>query len=122
MNRVNPKCSNTPWGRWEVLLDESGYKVKRITVSPGKRLSYQKHTRRWEHWTVVKGSALVTLDGEEEPLAVGQNIDIPRESAHRIANSGKTDLVFIEVQFGEYFEEDDIVRLEDDFGREDRNR
>ncbi|HXZ61300.1 MAG TPA: phosphomannose isomerase type II C-terminal cupin domain, partial [Acidimicrobiales bacterium] len=94
-------------------------KVKRIVVHPGKRLSYQRHAQRAEHWFIVSGAAKVTLDGEDIALGPGESIDIPRGSAHRIANVGETDLVFIEVQHGTYFGEDDIVRLEDDFGRVD---
>jgi mannose-6-phosphate isomerase-like protein (cupin superfamily) len=109
-----------PWGKWEVLLDEPGYKVKRIIVLPGKRLSYQKHFKRKEHWILVEGEALVTLDGKDIPLMAGDSIDIPLASAHRIANPGKTPLVFIEIQSGHYFGEDDIVRLQDDYGREDK--
>lgn len=106
-----------PWGRWEVLLDEPFYKVKRITVLPDKRLSYQKHFKREEHWTIVEGQALVTLDGRDIPLDPGATIHIPCGTAHRIANPGQDALVFIEVQRGTYFGEDDIVRLQDDYGR-----
>ncbi|MFH1017276.1 MAG: phosphomannose isomerase type II C-terminal cupin domain [Pseudomonadota bacterium] len=106
-----------PWGRWEVLLDEPSYKVKRITVNSGKRLSYQKHARRREHWMVVEGEAVVTLDGRAARLKQGEAIDIPAGTAHRVANEGSAPLVFIEIQTGNYFGEDDIVRLEDDFGR-----
>jgi mannose-6-phosphate isomerase-like protein (cupin superfamily) len=106
-----------PWGHWEVLLDEPAYKVKRITVRSDKRLSYQKHFRREEHWTIVQGQALVTLDGQQMLLDAGRTIAIPRQAAHRIANPGPQDLVFIEVQCGTYFGEDDIIRLEDDYGR-----
>lgn len=109
-----------PWGRWEVLLDEPTYKVKRITVLSDKRLSYQKHFKREEHWTIVQGEALVTLDGREIPLQAGATIHIPCETAHRIANPGPHELVFIEVQRGTYFGEDDIVRLQDDYGRDQR--
>ncbi|MFQ5965167.1 MAG: phosphomannose isomerase type II C-terminal cupin domain [Candidatus Scalinduaceae bacterium] len=109
--------ASPPWGRWEVLLDEPNYKVKRITVLPGKRLSYQKHFKRNEHWMVVEGKALVILDDKEIYLEKGEAIDIPQEAAHRIANKGKGQLVFIEIQLGEYFGEDDIIRLEDDYGR-----
>ena len=108
-----------PWGKWEVLLDESRYKVKRITVNPGHRLSYQKHYKRKEHWTIVQGEATVTLDGREIPLKSGEHIDINFESAHRIANCGTEPMVFIEIQLGSYFGEDDIIRLEDDYGRSD---
>jgi len=107
-----------PWGTYTVLDDDApDHKVKRIVVLAGKRLSYQRHARRSEHWFIVSGTARVTLDGQERTLGAGQAIDIPVGSAHRIENVGRTDLVFIEVQHGDYFGEDDIVRLEDDFGR-----
>ncbi len=113
----NARKASPPWGRWEVLLDEPNYKVKRITVLSGKRLSYQKHFRRQEHWMVVEGNAVVTLDGKEIHLKKGETIDIPREAAHRIANRHNSQMTFIEIQLGEYFGEDDIIRLEDDYGR-----
>jgi mannose-6-phosphate isomerase-like protein (cupin superfamily) len=119
MNTPKPdeKMANPPWGMWEVLLDEPAYKVKRITVLPGKRLSYQKHFRRREHWMVVVGKGVVTIDGEDIDLENGKHIDIPPEAAHRMTNNGNEDLTFIEIQQGEYFGEDDIIRLEDDYGR-----
>jgi mannose-6-phosphate isomerase len=94
--------------------------VKRIVVSPGKRLSYQRHDRRAEHWFVLSGAGEAVLDGVSYPLAPGSAVDVPLQCAHRVANTGQEDLVFIEVQHGEYFGEDDIVRLEDDFGRAPR--
>ncbi|VAX23462.1 Mannose-1-phosphate guanylyltransferase / Mannose-6-phosphate isomerase [hydrothermal vent metagenome] len=106
-----------PWGFYEVLSDSDDIKVKRITVDPGQRLSYQRHRRRAEHWFIVEGKAIVTLDGEEHPLKAGQAIDIPQRSAHRVMNPGEAALSFIEVQTGDYFGEDDIERLEDDYGR-----
>jgi mannose-6-phosphate isomerase len=106
-----------PWGFFEVLSDREDHKVKRITVYPGKRLSYQRHRRRSEHWHVVAGSPVVTLDGRDIGLAAGQSVDIATGQAHRIANPGEENVVFIEVQRGDYFGEDDIERLEDDFGR-----
>ena len=112
-----PLSDVRPWGRWEILLTEPSYQVKRITVQPGKRLSYQRHLKRQEHWLIVQGEALATLEGREIALKTGDALDIPFEAAHRIANVGKTDMVFIEVQRGSYFGEDDILRLEDDFGR-----
>ncbi len=115
--KPNIREASPPWGKWEVLLDEPNYKVKRITVLPGKRLSYQKHFKRNEHWVVVEGKAVVTLDGKEMDLVKGETVDIPKEAAHRIANNGNKQLTFIEIQFGEYFGEDDIIRLEDDYGR-----
>jgi mannose-6-phosphate isomerase-like protein (cupin superfamily) len=107
-----------PWGNYTVLDDEAAdHKVKRIVVTPGKRLSYQKHAHRSEHWFVVSGVATVILDGAEHQLAPGESIDIAVGAAHRCENRGDAPVVFIEVQHGTYFGEDDIVRLEDDFGR-----
>jgi mannose-6-phosphate isomerase len=108
---------NRPWGSFTVLEDAPTYKVKRIEVTPGQRLSYQRHSRRAEHWFVVSGTAEVTLDGSLLPLGRQEAIDIPRGAAHRIANTGHDTLVFVEVQHGDYFGEDDIERLDDDFGR-----
>ncbi len=110
--------SDRPWGNYTVLSgDAPDHKVKRIVVHPGKRLSLQYHAKRAEHWFVVAGTAQVTLDGTVTELTPGQAVDIPLHAAHRVANCGDTDVVFIEVQHGTYFGEDDIVRLEDDFGR-----
>ena len=106
-----------PWGSYEVLEDAESHKVKRLEVHPGKRLSYQRHQHRAEHWFVVAGTAEVTLDGEVLRLTAGQAVDIPRHAAHRIANPGGDTLVFIEVQHGDSFAEDDIERLDDDYGR-----
>lgn len=108
---------NRPWGSYTILDEGSDYKVKRIDVLPGKRLSYQRHSRRAEHWFVVRGTAKVTLDGEEILVKTGSAIDIPVETAHRVENPGDEILSFIETQTGDYFGEDDIVRLDDDFGR-----
>ena len=109
-----------PWGSYDVLADEDTHKVKTITVLPGKRLSYQRHSRRLEHWVMVTGSGTVTLDGDDHPISAGDVVEVGKGTAHRIANTGDTALVFIEVQLGDYFGEDDIERLEDDFGRADR--
>jgi mannose-6-phosphate isomerase len=106
-----------PWGSYTVLADEPDHKVKRIVVAPGKRLSYQRHARRSEHWFIVQGAGALTLDGERVEVGVGDAIDVPSGIAHRIENIGADDLVFVEIQHGSYFGEDDIVRLEDDFGR-----
>jgi mannose-6-phosphate isomerase len=107
-----------PWGSFTVLDDElSDHKVKRIVVEPGKRLSYQRHTKRAEHWFVVSGIATVTLDGVEFQVPPGGSVDIGIGVAHRCENRGTTSVVFIEVQSGTYFGEDDIERIEDDFGR-----
>ncbi len=106
-----------PWGRYVVLDDDGTHKIKRIVVLPGKRLSYQRHARRSEHWFVVHGAAEAVLGGVVHRLGPGDSVDVPVGTDHRIGNPGEDDLVFVEVQHGEYFGEDDIVRLEDDYGR-----
>ena len=106
-----------PWGDYAVLDEGHDYKVKRITVAAGRRLSYQRHARREEHWLVVHGAGRVTLDGDESDVHPGSAVDVPVGAAHRIANTGTEPLIFIEVQRGDYFGEDDIVRLDDDYGR-----
>ena len=106
-----------PWGYYQILGDESDHKVKRIIVYPGKRLSLQRHRYRSEHWYIVKGEAVVTRGSEDVSLGAGQSIDLLHGTLHRIKNSGHENLMFIEVQTGEYFGEDDIERIEDDFGR-----
>lgn len=106
-----------PWGTHVVLEEEEDYKVKRLVVSPGKRLSLQKHQHRSEHWVVVAGFALVTIGEEQQLLYPNQSIYIPLGAVHRVQNIGVTDLVIIEVQYGEYVREDDIIRIEDDFAR-----
>lgn len=117
MNNTNNNIVNCPWGNFEVLLDSQECKVKRITVFPNKRLSYQFHDFREENWTIIKGKALVILEGEALSFTKGDHVYIPLKAKHRIANVGESNLVFIEVQTGSYFGEDDIVRLEDDFNR-----
>ena len=109
--------SDRPWGRYEVLQEGATYKVKSIHVLPGKRLSYQRHQKRAEHWFIVSGNALVTINGIEKTISAGETIDIAIGDLHRIENIGVDDVVFIEVQSGSYFGEDDIERIEDDFGR-----
>ena len=111
------ETGHRPWGYYSVLADETDHKVKRIVVFPGKRLSLQKHQKRSEHWFLVSGQGIVTLDGQRLNKKGGESVNIPCGSLHRIENSGTVDLNFIEVQTGEYFGEDDIERLEDDYGR-----
>jgi mannose-6-phosphate isomerase-like protein (cupin superfamily) len=106
-----------PWGYYKVLSDLPDHKVKRIVIYPGKRLSLQRHRQRSEHWVIVSGQALVTLDAGVVSLGPGQSVDIPLGALHRIHNPCTEPLVFVEVQMGEYFGEDDIERLEDDFQR-----
>ena len=117
MKDNSPRYDERPWGSFTVLDEGEGYKVKRIEVLPGKRLSYQKHARRAEHWFIAQGVAKVTLDDREIILNPGEYIDIPVGAAHRIENPGGEKVIFIEVQRGDYLGEDDIVRLQDDFGR-----
>lgn len=114
---TSPKFDQRPWGTFTVIDEGKDFKVKRIEVLPGKRLSYQKHAQRAEHWVVIQGTARVTLNDEEIAVPSGQSIDIPIGAAHRVENPGTELLVFIEVQRGSYLGEDDIVRLQDDFGR-----
>ena len=116
---VGPTTEDRPWGSFTVLDDDGTHKVKRIVVLSGKRLSYQRHARRSEHWFIVRGAALVTLDGVERAVGPGDAVDVPVGTAHRIENPGPAEVVFVEVQHGDYFGEDDIVRLEDDYGRVD---
>jgi mannose-6-phosphate isomerase-like protein (cupin superfamily) len=106
-----------PWGHYENLLERDGHKVKELIVNPGERLSLQKHQRRAEHWIVVSGEALVTVGENEILLKPGQSVDIPRGAVHRIMNRGEIPTVLVEVQMGDYFGEDDIIRLEDDYDR-----
>lgn len=106
-----------PWGNYLVLADEADHKVKRIVVYPGKRLSLQRHQKRKEHWYFLSGKARVTRDQEQLFLSSGDAVDIPQRALHRIENVGSEDVQFIEIQTGDYFGEDDIERIEDDFGR-----
>lgn len=106
-----------PWGSYVVLDEAVDHKVKRIVVLPHKRLSLQVHRLRSEHWFVVEGAGLVTLGDATVSVGAGDSVDIPVGTAHRVENTGTVNLVFIEVQHGESFGEDDIVRLEDDYGR-----
>jgi len=114
---TSPRFDRRPWGTFTVLDEGTNFKVKRIEVFPGKRLSYQKHSQRAEHWVVVQGIAKVTLNDREIIIKAGEAIDIAVGAAHRVENSGDEPLLFIEVQRGTYLGEDDIVRLQDDFGR-----
>jgi mannose-6-phosphate isomerase len=106
-----------PWGTYQILDEGPTFKVKRLTVDPGQRLSYQFHHRRAEHWIIVSGVATITLDDVDHDLGPGQSIDIGLGVRHRVRNPGTEVLTFIEVQTGDYFGEDDIVRLDDDYGR-----
>ncbi len=114
----SPLYEQRPWGSFTILDESESFKVKRIEVLPEKRLSYQRHFRRAEHWYVVRGTAKVTLNDVEILVKTGETIEIGVRDAHRVENpSPKELLVFIEIQTGDYFGEDDIERLDDDFGR-----
>ena len=115
---ISIESEERPWGRFFVVHDEPTYKLKRIEVDPGGRLSYQYHLKRSETWIIVEGVGTITLDGEVEDYHSGQTILIPQGTKHRIENKGLKKVVFIEVQTGSYFGEDDIVRIEDDYNRD----
>ena len=106
------------WGSFENLLDTEYCKVKRIIVKPHQRLSYQYHHKRAEAWVVVQGIATVTLNDKEFTYKEGEIVDIEYGTKHRVQNEQEEDLIFIETQTGTYFGEDDIVRIEDDYGRD----
>ena len=117
-NNYLQEYDERPWGKYTVLDEGANFKVKRIEVLPEKRLSYQSHERRAEHWFVVGGTARVTLNGEIHDIATGADIDIAVGDKHRVENPSDSEtLVFIEIQRGDYLGEDDIRRYEDDFGR-----
>ena len=106
-----------PWGKYEILLQTEYCKVKKLTVDPGQHLSYQFHNRRSEHWVVVAGKALVMLNDKKIILSPGSSIDIPKGSSHSLGNENSKSLVVIEIQLGDYFGEDDIVRIDDPYDR-----
>ncbi len=109
--------AHRPWGTYTILEDTPGYKIKRIVVKPGKRLSLQKHFHRSEHWIVVSGTATVTIGDKVSTIRPNESTYIKMGEVHRLENEGKIDIVLIEAQVGEYTGEDDIVRIEDDFQR-----
>lgn len=106
-----------PWGEYFVIHDEQNYKIKRIEVNAGQRLSYQYHKYRAEVWTIIEGEALITLNNKVIKASMGETVIIPLGSKHRIENISDKKIVFIEVQTGSYFGEDDIIRIEDDYNR-----
>ena len=112
-----PATVRRPWGTYATLRQEDGYQVKRITVAPGQKLSLQYHHKRAEHWVVTQGQAIVQVGDEEFETGPGEYRYIPLEEKHRLTNIGEDELVLIEVQVGSYLGEDDIVRLEDAYGR-----
>jgi mannose-6-phosphate isomerase len=114
---VEAQSEDRPWGSWHVIDENPGYKIKRIHVDAGCRLSYQTHAHRSEHWVIVFGIATCTIDDRVIVAGPGESVDVPRGSKHRLANEGTQELVVVEVQHGGYTGEDDIIRIEDDYGR-----
>ncbi|MCW2762632.1 MAG: algA [Marmoricola sp.] len=108
-----------PWGSWHVIDVADGYKIKRIHVNPGARLSLQSHEHRSEHWVVIQGVATCEIDGAESVVRHDESIDVPLGARHRLGNQGAAELIIVEVQLGGYTGEDDICRYEDDYGRSD---
>lgn len=106
-----------PWGRFDILESTDQWKVKRITVNAGQRLSYQRHQKRQEHWFIVAGEGHITLNDIESVVKKGEWAHVPVGTKHRVQNKQNTPLVFIEIQTGDYFGEDDIERFQDDYGR-----
>ena len=111
------EIGNRPWGRYEVLVEQPGYKVKRIIVLPNEKLSLQLHNQRVEHWIVVSGEATITVDNKVSILLVDQSTYIPKGAKHRLENNTNKELVIIEVQLGDYLGEDDIKRFDDIYSR-----
>ncbi len=106
-----------PWGSYQTLALAPGYQVKILTINSGGRLSLQKHFKRAEHWVVVKGSPTLTINDKTQVYHVNESVYIPKEAVHRIENFAQEESVLIEVQVGDYLGEDDIVRIEDVYGR-----
>lgn len=115
--QTDHEVGERPWGTYAVLDEQKSYKIKRIEVKPGERLSLQKHHHRSEHWIVVSGTARVTCGDREFDVNVNESTFIPIGVQHRLENPGVIPLIIIEVQSGEYLGEDDIVRFQDDYQR-----
>ncbi len=113
----DPPMENRPWGQFKVLSESAGYKVKEIIVKPGEKLSLQMHNHRCEFWTIISGEAIATVNDKEHHLKAQQSVFIPLKASHRLENSGKENLIMVEVQCGDYLGEDDIVRFDDIYGR-----
>jgi len=117
MNNNHQETVQRPWGSYTVLHTDAGYKIKIIEVSPGSKLSLQMHHQRSEHWVVLSGVGKITREDEVITLKPGESIDIPKQAKHRLENPGVLPLSIIEIQNGDYLEEDDIVRFDDIYGR-----
>lgn len=114
---MNMHTEEKPWGSYTNLMDEEYTKVKKIVIKPGEAPSYQYHFKRSEIWIIVKGLAEIKIDDSVVVYSTGDIITIPKQAKHQVRNIGEDELVFVEVQLGDYFGEDDIVRLEDKYGR-----
>ena len=114
---IKTKTVEKPWGCYRTIEQKANYQIKHITVKPRKRLSLQYHFKRDEHWTIIKGKGVAQLNDTPIELGINDTIFIPKESKHRMTNNTDESVEFIEIQIGDYLGEDDIVRLEDDFGR-----
>ncbi len=117
MTGRSPSITQRPWGYFEVLAEDDLCKIKRIVVAPRGTLSLQRHREREEHWYLLAGEGVVTLNGVSRLLKAGDSIDIGRGAAHRLGNPGSGEIILIEIQRGESFDEDDIERLADEYGR-----
>jgi mannose-6-phosphate isomerase len=117
MKNMPGKTYQRPWGSYKTLALEEGYQVKILTISPGGRLSLQKHFRRSEHWIVTKGEPTLTIGNDTKSYTRNQSVYIPKNTEHRIENLTTEDCILVEVQVGDYLGEDDIVRIEDVYGR-----
>ena len=106
-----------PWGYFVNLLEEPGYKVKKLVIKPGQRISLQMHNYREEHWIIVQGEGTAIVGDQIKKVRKGDYVYIPKKTKHRLENTGQSDLIVIEVQIGDYLGEDDIIRFEDDYGR-----
>jgi mannose-6-phosphate isomerase len=110
-------AESRPWGAFTVIDQGADYKVKVIQVLPHQRLSYQRHRCRIEHWVIVRGTGKAVIDGSETAINPGSMLTIPPEVPHRVANLGDDELIIVEIQRGSYLSEDDIIRIDDDYGR-----
>ena len=115
--KLKTNSINKPWGYYLVLETTKSFQIKEIVIYPNKRLSLQKHKKRDEYWTVLNGKAEVILNDKKLNLLKGESIFIPRNNIHRVKNTGFDDLIIKELQTGDYFGEDDIIRIDDDYGR-----
>jgi mannose-6-phosphate isomerase-like protein (cupin superfamily) len=118
--RRGGRFERRPWGGFETLEEGKGYKVKRLVVEPGHRISLQRHRHRAEHWVIVAGAPRIVIEGRTRRLRPRAAVEVPRGAWHRIENPGRRRVVLIEVQHGKYLDDRDIIRRHDDYGRAGR--